>query len=82
LSYRPDITSRRIGLGVRVSASFHIKISTSWDSRESGLYGIKPVPTKPSVCRCDIYGGGKVRVSEFMLFLTLEHNGSKSNFVL
>jgi len=27
--------------------------------------------------RRDVYVGGKVRVSEFMIFLTLQHNGSK-----
>jgi len=26
---------------------------------------------------CDVYVGGKVRVSEFMIFLTLQHWGSK-----
>ena len=26
---------------------------------------------------CDVYVGGKVRVSEFMIFLTLQHQGSK-----
>ena len=26
---------------------------------------------------CDVYVGGKVRVLEFMIFLTLQHNGSK-----
>jgi len=29
-------------------------------------------------CRmCDVYVGGKVRVSEFMIFLDLQHCGSK-----
>ena len=27
--------------------------------------------------RCDVYVGGKVRVSEFMIFLDLQHRGSK-----
>ena len=26
---------------------------------------------------CDVYVGGKVRVLEFMIFLTLQHSGSK-----
>ena len=26
---------------------------------------------------CDVYVGGKVRVSEFMIFLDLQHCGSK-----
>jgi len=26
---------------------------------------------------CDVYVGGKVRVSEFMIFLDLQHRGSK-----
>jgi len=26
---------------------------------------------------CDVYAGGKVRVSEFMIFLDLQHCGSK-----
>jgi len=26
---------------------------------------------------CDVYVGGKVRVSEFIIFLTLQHWGSK-----
>jgi len=26
---------------------------------------------------CDVYVGGKVRVSEFMIFLALQHCGSK-----
>ena len=30
-----------------------------------------------SAINCDVYVGGKVRVLEFMIFLTLQHNGSK-----
>ena len=30
-----------------------------------------------SASRCDVYVGGKVRVSEFMIFLDLQHRGSK-----
>ena len=30
-----------------------------------------------SAINCDVYVGGKVRVSEFMIFLTLQHWGSK-----
>ena len=31
----------------------------------------------PRLGVCDVYVGGKVRVLEFMIFLTLQHNGSK-----
>ena len=30
-----------------------------------------------SAINCDVYVGGKVRVLEFMIFLTLQHSGSK-----
>ena len=33
--------------------------------------------TQLKICYCDVYVGGKVRVSEFMIFLDLQHCGSK-----
>ena len=35
------------------------------------------VAQRLSRCLCDVYIGGKVRVSEFMIFLDLQHCGSK-----
>jgi len=32
---------------------------------------------KAKFATCDVYVGGKVRVSEFMIFLDLQHCGSK-----
>ena len=29
------------------------------------------------LCVCDVYVGGKVRVAKFMIFLDLQHRGSK-----
>jgi len=33
--------------------------------------------SRQTVPNCDVYVGGKVRVSEFMIFLDLQHCGSK-----
>ena len=44
-----------------------------------GGAAVAPVDTARDlgVTLCDVYVGGKVRVLEFMIFLTLQHNGSK-----
>jgi len=41
------------------------------------IFTLKTVHPARSAINCDVYVGGKVRVLEFMIFLTLQHNGSK-----
>jgi len=48
----------------------YIRCSSPPVFRPEPLYGI-------SIHQCDVYVGGKVRVSEFMIFLDLKHRGSK-----
>jgi len=36
-----------------------------------------PLLKLQQITACDVYVGGKVRVSEFMIFLDLQHCGSK-----
>ena len=43
---------------------------------QSGVIDIFP-KLKMAAAACDVYVGGKVRVSEFMIFLDLQHCGSK-----
>jgi len=38
---------------------------------------LRPVYSDTTQLNCDVYVGGKVRVSEFMIFLDLQHCGSK-----
>ena len=41
------------------------------------IFTLTTVHPARSAINCDVYVGGKVRVLEFMIFLTLQHNGSK-----
>ena len=41
------------------------------------FFTLKTVHPARSAINCDVYVGGKVRVSEFMIFLTLQHWKSK-----
>ena len=41
------------------------------------IFSLKTSHPARSVINCDVYVVGKVRVSEFMIFLTLQHWGSK-----
>ena len=54
----------------KVTKLTQIKILTS-------IFTLKTVHPARSAINYDVYVGGKVRVSEFMIFLTLQHNGSK-----
>ena len=54
----------------KVTKLTQIKILTS-------IFTLKTVHPARSAINCDVYVGGKVRVSEFMIFLDLQHQGSK-----
>ena len=41
------------------------------------IFTLKTIHPAHSAINCDVYVGGKVRVSEFMIFLDLQHCGSK-----
>ena len=54
----------------KVTKLTQIKILTS-------IFTLKTVHPARSAINCDVYVGGKVRVSEFIRFSYLEHHGSK-----
>ena len=41
------------------------------------IFTLKTIHPARSAINCDVYVGGKVRVSEFMIFLDLQQCGSK-----
>ena len=41
------------------------------------IFTLKTIHPARSAINCDVYVGSKVRVSEFMIFLNLQHRGSK-----
>ena len=62
-----------------------LAVAMPWDFRILANVSLSPFTystTTIPLCLCDVYVGGKVRVSEFMIFLDLRHCGSKWNFVL
>ena len=55
----------------KVTKLTQIKISTNY------FYSKNYSNPARSAKNCDVYVGGKVRVAEFMIFLDLQHSGSK-----
>ena len=60
-------------LSCRLALRYSASLSGIFLDPPRGVY----TPRLSEHTPCDVYVGGKVRVLEFMIFLTLQHNGSK-----